>query len=167
MQRDILPIVEGSSVYTKYGMVQTNHILFVAAGAFHATKPSDLIPELQGRFPLRVELDPLTAEDFKRILVEPDNALTKQYEALLKTENVEVKFTDDGIEEIARSADQVNRMTENIGARRLHTILEKILEDVSFEASDMGQGRVVVDKAFVQSALAEILKSQDLSRFIL
>jgi len=167
VQRDILPIVEGSSVYTKYGMVQTNHVLFVAAGAFHSTKPSDLIPELQGRFPLRVELQSLTAEDFIRILVEPDNALTKQYEALLGTEGLSVEFTKDGIEEIARSADQVNRMTENIGARRLHTILEKILEDVSFEAADMGQGRVVVNQGFVQSAIADILKDQDLSRFIL
>lgn len=167
VQRDILPIVEGSTVYTKYGMVKTDHILFVAAGAFHMTKPSDLIPELQGRFPLRVELVSLTAEDFRRILVEPDNALVKQYKALLATEGVELDFTDDGIEEIARCADEVNRMTENIGARRLHTILEKILEDVSFEAADMGQGRIRIDRAFVRTALAEILKDQDLSRYIL
>ncbi len=167
VQRDILPIVEGSSVYTKYGMVQTDHILFIAAGAFHSTKPSDLIPELQGRFPLRVELSSLNAEDFVRILLEPDNALTKQYAALLATEGVELKFTRDGIEEIASSADQVNRMTENIGARRLHTILEKILEDVSFEAAEMGQGHIKVDQVFVRSALSDILKDQDLSRFIL
>lgn len=167
VQRDILPIVEGSSVATKYGMVQTDHVLFIAAGAFHMTKPSDLIPELQGRFPLRVELEALTADDFIRILVEPDNALTKQYVALMSTEGVELEFAKDGIDEIARSADQVNRTTENIGARRLHTILEKILEDISFEAADMGLGRVVIDRNFVRAAIADILKDQDLSRFIL
>lgn len=167
VQRDILPIVEGSSVHTKYGPVQTNHVLFIAAGAFHMTKPSDLIPELQGRFPLRVELVALTAEDFRRILVEPDNALVKQYKALLATEGIDLDFTEDGIDEIARSADQVNRMTENIGARRLHTILERILEDVSFEAADMGQGRVPINRGFVQHALAELLQNQDLSRYIL
>ncbi len=167
VQRDILPIVEGSTIFTKHGMISTDHILFIAAGAFHVSKPSDLIPELQGRFPLRTELESLTAEDFQRILTEPDNALTKQYSELLKTEGVEVVWEESGIAEIARSAAQVNTSTENIGARRLHTILEKILEDVSFEAPDMGVGRIVVNDGFVRQALAEILKSQDMSRYIL
>ncbi|MBX3729331.1 MAG: ATP-dependent protease ATPase subunit HslU [Candidatus Sumerlaeia bacterium] len=167
VQRDILPIVEGSTVFTKHGMVSTDHVLFIAAGAFHVSKPSDLIPELQGRFPLRVELEPLTAEDFARILTEPDNALTRQYTALLATESVELVWEADGIQEIARIAAEVNASTENIGARRLHTLLEKILEEVSFEAPDMGTGRIVVNAAFVRQALGEILKDQDLSRYIL
>lgn len=167
VQRDILPIVEGSTVFTKHGMVNTDHVLFIAAGAFHVSKPSDLIPELQGRFPLRCELESLTAEDFRRILTEPDNALTKQYTGLLKTEGIELTWTDDGLEEIARCAAQVNSTTENIGARRLHTILEKILEDVSFEAPDMGVGNIVINRAFVHQALGEIIKDQDLSRYIL
>jgi ATP-dependent HslUV protease ATP-binding subunit HslU len=167
VQRDILPIVEGSTVFTKYGMLRTDHILFVAAGAFNVSKPSDLIPELQGRFPLRVELNSLNADNFKRILTEPQNALTKQYIALLGTEGVKIKFTDDGIEEIALSAQKVNEETENIGARRLHTIIEKIFEEVSFEAPDIKEKKVYVDRDFVKSKLKEILKSEDLSRFIL
>lgn len=167
VQRDILPIVEGSTVYTKYGMINTDHVLFIAAGAFHDRKPSDLIPELQGRFPLRVELESLGADEFKRILTEPTNALTKQYEALLATEGVELAYTDDGIEEIARSAQQVNSQGENIGARRLHTIMERILEDVSFDAPERIGQKVVVDRAFVQDRLKDVLQDQDLSRFIL
>lgn len=167
VQRDILPIVEGSTVFTKYGIVRTDHILFIAAGAFHQTKPSDLIPELQGRFPLRVELHSLSAEDFKRILTEPQNALTKQYQALLNTEGVSIEFTSDGIEEISLSAQKVNEQTENIGARRLHTIMEKILEDVSFEAPKLKGKKVVIDREFVRERLKEILKSEDLSKFIL
>ncbi|MDK2971189.1 MAG: ATP-dependent HslUV protease ATP-binding subunit HslU [Candidatus Sumerlaeota bacterium] len=167
VQRDILPIIEGSTIFTKYGMVTTDHVLFIAAGAFHVAKPSDLIPELQGRLPLRVELEPLTAKDFERILTEPDNALTLQYTELLKTEGIELVWEKDGIEEIARIAAEVNATTENIGARRLHTLLEKILEEVSFEAPDMGHGRIVINWAFVRQALGEILKNQDLSRYIL
>ncbi len=167
VQRDILPIIEGSTIFTKYGMVSTDHVLFIAAGAFHVSKPSDLIPELQGRLPLRVELEPLTAEDFMRILTEPDNALTKQYSELMNTEGVEIVWETDGIDELARAAESVNSSTENIGARRLHTILERILEDVSYEAPDMGQGRVVVNRAFVRQALKEIIEDQDLSRYIL
>jgi ATP-dependent HslUV protease ATP-binding subunit HslU len=167
VQRDILPIVEGSTVFTKYGMVSTDHILFIAAGAFHASKPSDLIPELQGRFPLRVELKPLTVEDFKRILTEPQNALTKQYKALLETEGIELHFADDGIDEIARSAFAVNERTESIGARRLYTILEKILEDISFEAPDVKDKTVIVDCVYVRDKLKDILKDEDLSKFIL
>ncbi|MCB2155475.1 ATP-dependent protease ATPase subunit HslU [bacterium] len=167
VQRDILPIVEGSTIMTKHGMVTTEHILFIAAGAFHVAKPSDLIPELQGRFPLRVELIPLTQSDFRRILTEPENALTLQYTELLQTEGVELVWEDDGIDEIARIAAHVNSSTENIGARRLHTILEKILEDVSFEAPDMGQGRIVINRGFVQQSLDEVLKNEDLSRYIL
>jgi ATP-dependent HslUV protease ATP-binding subunit HslU len=167
VQRDILPIVEGSTVFTKHGMVTTDHVLFIAAGAFHTSKPSDLIPELQGRFPLRVELESLTAEDFQRILTEPENALTRQYLELMKTEGIELDWQEDGIAEIARAAADVNSSMENIGARRLHTILEKILEEVSFEAPDMGVGRIVINRAFVEAALKDILKSQDLRRFIL
>ena len=167
VQRDILPIVEGSAVFTKYGTVNTDHILFIAAGAFHERKPSDLIPELQGRFPLRAELDSLGPEEFKRILTEPDNALTKQYTALLSTERVDLEFMPEGIEEIAQSAHAVNEQGENIGARRLHTILERILEDVSFEAPDMPDEKVVVDSAFVKERLQDIIEDQDLSRFIL
>ena len=167
VQRDILPIVEGSTVFTKHGMVTTDHVLFIAAGAFHVAKPSDLIPELQGRFPLRVELIPLTQSDFRRILTEPENALTLQYTELLRTEGIELVWEEDGIDEVARIAAHVNSTTENIGARRLHTILEKILEDVSFEAPDMGQGCIVINRAFVQQSLDEVLKSEDLSRYIL
>jgi len=167
VQRDILPIVEGSAVFTKYGTIRTDHILFIAAGAFHATKPSDLIPELQGRFPLRVELKSLDTDDFKRILVEPENSLIKQYIALLKTDGVALDFTDDAIEELARSATVINSQAENIGARRLHTILERVLESVAFDAPDDVQGRVVIDRAYVHERLKDLLENQDLSRFIL
>jgi ATP-dependent HslUV protease ATP-binding subunit HslU len=167
VQRDILPIVEGSTVNTKHGPVKTDHILFVAAGAFHVSKPSDLIPELQGRFPIRVELESLTQEDFERILTEPENALTRQYTALLATEDVELEFTKDGITEMASIAQRVNEGTENIGARRLHTILEKVLEDVSFDAPEMGSEKVTVDAKFVSERLAGVVDDKDLSRFIL
>jgi ATP-dependent HslUV protease ATP-binding subunit HslU len=167
VQRDVLPIVEGCVVNTKHGPVRTDHILFIAAGAFHMSKPSDLIPELQGRFPIRVELQSLTVDDFRRILTEPETALTKQYQALLATEGVEVEFTPDGIQEIAESAFQVNSQGENIGARRLHTVIEKVLEDLSFEAGDQVHRSFTVDAAYVRSQLSEVLKDQDLSRFIL
>src|SRR5690606_6567095 len=167
VQRDILPIVEGSTVMTKYGPVRTDHILFIAAGAVHVSKPSDLIPELQGRFPIRVELESLTQEDFVRILTEPENALVKQYVELLRTEGVEVVFTRDGIEEVARLAQEVNERTENIGARRLHTIMERLLEDVSFDAPDQVPPRVVIDRAYVRERLSDIVTDVDLSRYIL
>ncbi len=167
VQRDLLPLVEGSTVITKYGPVNTQHILFIAAGAFHMSKPSDLIPELQGRFPLRVELSSLTAADFVRILNEPVNALVKQYVGLLKTEGIELVFTDDGINEIARSAEMVNEQTENIGARRLHTIMERVIEDISFDAPARTGATVSIDAEYVRERLKEILKDQDLSRFIL
>lgn len=167
VQRDILPIVEGCSVTTKYGPVRTDHILFIAAGAFHVSKPSDLIPELQGRFPIRVELSSLTEEDFRRILTEPRNALVKQYAALLATEGVTVVFTDDAIEEIAALACQVNNQTQNIGARRLHTIIERLCDELSFEASDMPGVEVTIDRAYVRSQLADIVQDEDLSRYIL
>ena len=167
VQRDILPIVEGSTIVTKHGPVRTNHILFMAAGAFHVSKPSDLIPELQGRFPIRVELESLSREDFVRILQEPENALIKQYAALLQTEGVEVRFTEDGILEIARLAQHVNDQTENIGARRLHTMLEKVLEDVSFEAPDSAPTDIEVNAAYVRDRLEDIVKDEDLSRFVL
>lgn len=167
VQRDILPIVEGCTVFTKYGMVTTEHILFIAAGAFHMTKPSDLIPELQGRFPLRVQLTPLTVEDFRRILTEPANALTRQYQALLATEGVEVEFATDGIAEIAETAFRVNEQSENIGARRLYTVMEKVTEDLSFEAPDHTGRKVVIDAAYVKSHLGDIVKNVDLSKFIL
>ena len=167
MQRDILPIVEGSTVMTKYGHVQTNHILFIAAGAFHVSKPSDLIPELQGRFPIRVELEPLSEADFRRILTEPRNALLKQYSALLAADGVELNFTDDGIDEIARLAQLVNEQTENIGARRLHTVVEKLVEEVSFAAPDVDQKQITVDAAYVQQRLGDLVKDEDLSRYIL
>jgi len=167
VQRDILPIVEGSQVNTKYGTLQTDHILFIASGAFHLSKPSDLIPELQGRFPIRVELDDLTKEDFVKILTEPNNALVKQYVALLGTENVKVVFTMEAIEKIAEIAYQVNRDTDNIGARRLHTILEKLLEDLLFEASEMQMGEITITEAYVEEKLASITKDEDLSRYIL
>ncbi len=167
VQRDLLPIVEGCSVNTKYGMVRTDHVLFIAAGAFHVTKPSDLIPELQGRFPLRVELHSLTKDDFVRILTEPQNALTKQYTALLETEEVHVAFTPDAVEEIAEVATAVNRATENIGARRLYTIMERLLDEVSFEAPHMRGARVEIDAKAVRDKLQDIVKDQDLSRYIL
>jgi len=167
VQRDLLPIVEGSTVNTKYGMVKTDHILFVASGAFHTAKPSDLIPEFQGRFPIRVELSSLGKEDFVRILTEPRNALLKQYEALLDTEGVHLTFGSDAIEEIARIASDVNERTENIGARRLHTILERLLDDVSFAAPEMNGKEVAIDATYVRDRLLPILKNEDLSRYIL
>ncbi len=167
VQRGLLPIVEGSTVMTKYGPVQTNHMLFIAAGAFHATKPADLIPELQGRFPLRVELDALGESDFVRILNEPQNSLVRQYTELLGTEGVELVFTPEGVSEIARLAAQVNEQTENIGARRLHTILERVLEDVSFEASDIAPARVVITPQYVQERLKDVVQNLDLARYIL
>jgi ATP-dependent HslUV protease ATP-binding subunit HslU len=167
VQRDLLPLVEGCSVNTKYGMVKTDHILFIASGAFHLSKPSDLIPELQGRLPIRVELDALKAEDFIRILTEPDASLTEQYSALLSTEHVDLEFTEDGVRRIAEIASQVNEKTENIGARRLHTIMERLLEDVSFEATDMSGAHVSVNAAFVDKNLGELAEDEDLSRYIL
>jgi ATP-dependent HslUV protease ATP-binding subunit HslU len=167
VQRDILPIVEGTTVNTRYGMVRTDHILFIAAGAFHITKPSDLIPELQGRLPLRVELSALTEEDFVRILTEPKNALIKQYVALLETEGVKLTFSDDAIAGLARFAVMVNEQTENIGARRLHTILERVLDEISFEAPELKKKNVKIDAPYVAKQLAEIAKNQDLSRYIL
>ncbi|MDH4226382.1 MAG: ATP-dependent protease ATPase subunit HslU [Deltaproteobacteria bacterium] len=167
VQRDLLPIVEGSTVNTKYGMVKTDHVLFIASGAFHIVKPSDLIPEFQGRFPIRVELQPLVKEDFVRILTEPRNALIKQYEALLETEGVEIRFLPDAIEELAVIATEVNDKTENIGARRLHTVLERVLDEISFDAPDMGKKKIEIDKKYVRERLAAILKDEDLSRYIL
>ena len=167
VQRDLLPIVEGSTVNTKHGPVRTDHILFVAAGAFHVAKPSDLIPELQGRFPIRVELEPLTKEDLIRILTEPQNALVKQYQALLATEGISLDFTPDGLEEIAATAVQVNDRTENIGARRLFTLVERLLEEVSFEAQELKDKKVVINASYVRDHLQDIVKDQDLSRFIL
>lgn len=167
VQRDLLPIVEGSTVSTKYGPVKTDHILFIAAGAFHTAKPSDLVPELQGRFPIRVELDALRKEDFKRILTEPDNALIKQYTALLETEDFSIEFTDDAIDEIAEIADTVNDKAENIGARRLHTVLERLLEDVSFEAPESRGGHLSINREYVKEKLADVVKDEDLSRYIL
>ncbi|MCD8502723.1 MAG: ATP-dependent protease ATPase subunit HslU [Bacillaceae bacterium] len=167
VQRDILPIVEGSTIVTKYGPVKTDHILFIAAGAFHLAKPSDLIPELQGRFPIRVELSSLSVDDFVKILVEPDNAIIKQYQALLETEGIQVKFSDDAIQRIAKIATEVNQETENIGARRLHTILERLLEDLSFEAPDINLEEIVITPAYVDEKLATIAKNRDLSQYIL
>lgn len=167
VQRDILPIVEGSKVNTKFGVVDTRHILFIAAGAFSISKPSDLIPEFQGRFPLRVELESLHAEDFKRILLEPKNALTKQYKALLETEGLTVTFTDDAIDRMSNLAAEVNTSMENIGARRLHTIMEMLLEDISFNACDMEEKTVEIDQAYVDERLKDIVQNQDLSRYIL
>ncbi|MBV6433459.1 MAG: ATP-dependent protease ATPase subunit HslU [Bryobacteraceae bacterium] len=167
VQRDILPIVEGTTVNTRYGFVRTDHILFIAAGAFHVSKPSDLIPELQGRFPIRVELKSLTEQDFVRILREPKNALTKQYVALLETEGIKLHFTEDAFEEIARFAAQVNQQQENIGARRLHTIMEKVLEEISFLGPDLKKKNVKIDAGYVRQHLAEIVKDQDLSKYIL
>jgi ATP-dependent HslUV protease ATP-binding subunit HslU len=167
VQRDILPIVEGTTVNTRYGMVRTDHILFIAAGAFHVSKPADLIPELQGRFPIRVELHSLTVEDFTRILKEPKSALVKQYTALLETEGIKLTFTDDALEGIAKFAATVNEQTENIGARRLHTIMEKLLDEISFEGPDLKKKTVRIDAAYVDKQLADIVKNQDLSRYIL
>jgi ATP-dependent HslUV protease ATP-binding subunit HslU len=167
VQRDILPIVEGTTVNTRYGFVRTDHILFIAAGAFHVSKPSDLIPELQGRFPIRVELKALTEADFVRILREPKNALIKQYMALLDTEGIQLTFSDDALEEVSRMAARVNESAENIGARRLHTILEKVLEEISFEGPDLKKKKVRIDAVYVRKMLADIVKDQDLSRYIL
>ncbi|HZF10234.1 MAG TPA: ATP-dependent protease ATPase subunit HslU [Thermoanaerobaculia bacterium] len=167
VQRDLLPIVEGTNVSTKYGMVKTDHILFIAAGAFHVSKPSDLIPELQGRFPIRVELDALTEKDFVRILTEPETALTKQYSALLSTEGVTLAFTEDSVAELARLAVEVNSTTENIGARRLSTLMERLLDEVSFDAPDMAGVTLTVDAGYVRNALMGIVQDQDLSRYVL
>jgi ATP-dependent HslUV protease ATP-binding subunit HslU len=169
VQRDLLPLIEGSTVSTKYGMIKTDHILFIASGAFHLAKPSDLIPELQGRLPIRVELNSLVVDDLERILTEPKASLTKQYCALMGTENLEVEFKDEGVRRIAELAFEVNESTENIGARRLHTILERLLEEISFEASDLGakNEKIVIDKAFVDQHLSELAQNEDLSRFIL
>ncbi|HTD52341.1 MAG TPA: ATP-dependent protease ATPase subunit HslU [Thermoanaerobaculia bacterium] len=167
VQRDLLPIVEGTSVNTKYGFVKTDHVLFIAAGAFHVSKPSDLIPELQGRFPIRVELDSLTEEDFVRILTEPENALLKQYTALMGAESVELQFSDDAVREIARDAERVNRALENIGARRLHTILERLLEDISFAGPENAGKTIRIEVEDVRSALTDLVKDQDLSRYVL
>jgi ATP-dependent HslUV protease ATP-binding subunit HslU len=167
VQRDILPIVEGTTVNSRYGMIRTDHILFIAAGAFHVTKPSDLIPELQGRFPIRVELTSLSEQDFVRILTEPKNALLKQYTALLETESVKLSFSEEAIAAIARFAAQVNAQTENIGARRLHTILEKVLDEISFEAPELKKKQIKIESAYVEKQLADIVKDQDLSRYIL
>jgi len=167
VQRDLLPVVEGSVVNTKYGMVKTDHILFIAAGAFHYSKPSDLIPELQGRFPLRVELGSLDSEDFYRILTEPQNALTVQYKALLSTEDIEIEFEAESLREVAQVAQRINEDTENIGARRLYTIMEKILSDLSFEAPDMPGGKVVIDRDYVQKHIQDVIEDRDLTRYIL
>ena len=167
VQRDLLPLVEGSTISTKHGMVRTDHILFIASGAFHLAKPSDLIPEMQGRFPIRVELNPLEAHDFVRILTEPDASLTLQYQALLGTEGVSIEFARDGIARIAEISWEVNERTENIGARRLHTVLERLLESISFEAPDRAGDRIRIDADYVEGALGELSKDQDLSRYIL
>ena len=167
VQRDLLPIVEGTRVMTRYGLVRTDHILFIAAGAFHMTKPADLLPELQGRFPIRVELQPLTEEDFLRILKEPENALLKQYTALLATEGVETDFTEDAIEALAKYAQLINDKLENIGARRLHTVMEKVMEEVSFNAPELAGMKVVVDRAYVDKILNPLVENQDLSKYIL
>ena len=167
VQRDLLPIVEGTTVQTRYGYVRTDHVLFVAAGAFHRAKPSDLMPELQGRFPIRVELNDLSEADFVRILTEPRNALTKQYEALLGTEGVQLEFTDEAIGALARYAFQVNQTTQNIGARRLYTIMERLVEELSFEAPEMKGGKVTITADYVKERLEEVTQDEDLSKFIL
>jgi ATP-dependent HslUV protease ATP-binding subunit HslU len=167
VQRDLLPLVEGCTVNTKYGTVKTDHVLFIASGAFHMSKPSDLIPELQGRLPIRVELEPLVVQDFVRILTEPDASLCRQYAALMATEGVEIKFDESGVQRLAEVAFEVNERTENIGARRLHTVMERLLESVSFDAADRGGSSVVVDRAYVESHLGELVRDQDLSRYIL
>tara|TARA_B110001452_G_scaffold138998_1_gene115554 strand:- start:4 stop:990 length:987 start_codon:yes stop_codon:yes gene_type:complete len=167
VQRDLLPLIEGTSVNTKHGPIKTDHILFIASGAFQLAKPSDLLPELQGRLPIRVELSALNEEDFKRILKEPDNSLIKQYKALLKTENVDLKFTEDGIDMLAKLSAEVNSSVENIGARRLHTIIEKVLDEISFNASDRSGEQVIIDKEYVKNNLGDLVKDTDLSKFIL
>ena len=167
VQRDLLPLVEGCTVSTKYGMVRTDHVLFIASGAFHLTKPSDLIPELQGRLPIRVELKALSIEDFVRILTEPDCSLTEQYQALLSTENLQLEFTPDGVRRIAEIAYQVNEQTENIGARRLHTVMERLLETVSYEAPDQAGNHVCINREYVNDHLNSLVEDQDLSRYIL
>ena len=167
VQRDLLPLIEGTTVNTKHGPIKTDHILFIASGAFQLAKPSDLLPELQGRLPIRVELSALNEKDFIRILKEPDNSLIKQYKALLKTENVDLEFKDDGIEMLAKISTEVNSSIENIGARRLHTIIEKVLDDISFNATDRAGEKIVVDKGFVQKNLGDLVKDTDLSKFIL
>tara|TARA_Y100001936_G_scaffold242837_1_gene280760 strand:- start:2071 stop:3048 length:978 start_codon:yes stop_codon:yes gene_type:complete len=167
VQRDLLPLIEGTTVNTKYGPIKTDHILFIASGAFQLAKPSDLLPELQGRLPIRVELDALNSDDFKRILKEPDNSLIKQYKALLKTEDVELNFTDDGIDLIASIASEVNNTVENIGARRLHTIIERILDEISFTASDKAGETITVDSSYIKEHIGELVKDTDLSKFIL
>ena len=167
VQRDLLPIIEGTTVNTRFGLVRTDHILFIGAGAFHVSKPADLIPELQGRFPIRVELTPLDKKDFVKILTEPENALIKQYEALMATEGIDVDFTEDAIDEIAEIAEKVNEDAENIGARRLYTVMEKVMEEISFRAPNIKKKKIPIDRKYVQSQLKDILKDQDLSRFIL
>jgi ATP-dependent HslUV protease ATP-binding subunit HslU len=167
VQRDLLPIIEGTTVNTKHGMVKTDYILFIGAGAFHVSKPSDLIPELQGRFPIRVELESLSKEDFIRILTEPKNALVKQSMALLGTENLEITYTDDAIEEIARISEHLNATSENIGARRLYTIMEKVIEDISFDASDMENMKITIDSKYVREKVEDIAQDTDLSKYIL
>ena len=167
MQRDLLPLVEGSTVSTKYGMIKTDHVLFIASGAFHLSKPSDLIPELQGRLPIRVELEALSVEDFTKILSEPDASLTEQYVALMKTDGVDLNFDESGILRIADFSWQVNERTENIGARRLHTVMERLLEEISFEATDRAGEAVVVDAEYVNKHLSELAENEDLSRYIL
>jgi len=167
VQRDLLPLIEGTTVNTKYGPVKTDHILFIASGAFQLAKPSDLLPELQGRLPIRVELNALNEEDFKRILKEPDNSLIKQYKALLKTEDVELDFSDDGIDMLAKLSTEINSTVENIGARRLHTIIEKVLDDVSFAASDKAGQKIKIDRDYVKNNLGDLVKDTDLSKFIL
>jgi ATP-dependent HslUV protease ATP-binding subunit HslU len=167
VQRDLLPLVEGCTVTTKYGMVKTDHILFIASGAFHLSKPSDLIPELQGRLPIRVEFTALNADDFKRILTEPDASLTTQYSALMKTEGVDIEFTSDGVERVAEVAFDVNERSENIGARRLHTVIERLLEEISFDAPDKAGQNLIVDREYVENSLGELAQDEDLSRYIL
>ncbi|MCX6557414.1 MAG: ATP-dependent protease ATPase subunit HslU [Candidatus Aminicenantes bacterium] len=167
VQRDLLPIIEGTTVNTKYGMVKTDHVLFIGAGAFHVAKPADMIPELQGRFPIRVELESLSKDDFVRILTEPKNALVKQYQNLLSTEGLDIQFSADAIEEIATMAVEINTSSENIGARRLHTIMEKVMEDISYEASDLDNGQVKIDRAYVDNKIKDIIKDGDLSKYIL
>ena len=167
VQRDLLPLIEGTTVSTKYGPIKTDHILFIASGAFQLAKPSDLLPELQGRLPIRVELEALTSDDFKRILKEPDFSLIKQYVALLKTENVELEFSEDGIDTIANIASEVNASVENIGARRLHTIIEKILDDISFTATDRSGEKIIINKEYINNNLKDLTKNSDLSKFIL
>jgi ATP-dependent HslUV protease ATP-binding subunit HslU len=167
VQRDLLPIIEGTTVNTRYGLVRTDHVLFIGAGAFHVSRPSDLIPELQGRFPIRVELSSLDKSDFVKILMEPENALLKQYIALLGTEGVKITFTEDAIDEIAGIAEKVNETNENIGARRLHTVMEKVMEEISFSAPNIKKKKITIDSKYVQKQLKDIIEDEDLSRFIL